>query len=942
MSRGTKREGGLPPWLLRGGCVAGLALCAGLALLAVADAVDTDGDGMSDEYESFFGLTPTNAADAGEDNDGDSLTNHAEFVQWTDPFFLDTDRDGFLDGEDDVPISRVYVAWGNPQFTSGDSHDYAAPAWFVAAFKTAGQWQTNPPAWHASASDPQQTGSLQLEVDRSALTNDAVLEVHLFDHAGGSLFVDVYATNGAPVMTNLFGNIMSGTGVSAWMRLGIPFEDNPSAAGIRIRRGSGQTTVYSCSLAVDKDLDGLDREQEDQIGTLDSLADTDGDGYTDYEEVIEYGTDPNLASDYPRAPVRITAGDKHSVYLLQNRCALAWGRNDEAQLGIGTTGGESTYAVKVHDINNAGPLSNVVAVSAGSLHSLALDAERIVYAWGKNTNGRLGDGTTATRNYPVRVVSTNGTGLLTDIVAIAGGNEHSLAVRNEGYVFAWGRNASGQLGDDTKTDRLTPVIVRDVGGTGCLSGVVAVAGGLAHSVALKTDGTVRSWGDNGDGQLGDNTTTRRLTPVQVRATNGVDYLAGIMAVAAGAEHSLARTAAGQVLAWGKNDKGQLGDDSTSNSSKPVQVLGEGGSGVLDGVVGITGGKAFSAALLSDGSVYSWGENGDGQLGDGSTTATEVPVLNDGDGDDMSDTWEYEHFDDMDETVNGDADADGLTNKEEFLYGTSPTDADSDDDGLSDAAEVDTHATDPLDADSDDDGYSDGAEVSLGTDPKNVSSHPSSVSGVVSYSGGQSGTIYVVAVTLSNSWATAYATVVSSTGLYSIVAMPNLTNYWLKAWLDTDGDGTNGASEAWGVYTNNPLSLTTDASGIDIELTDADTDADGLPDWWETQHETNGCPDPAVPDADEDCDGDGLTKAEEFAAGTDPNSPDTDGDGMPDAWEVQHQQNGCPDPAVPDADGDCDGDGRTNLTEYLQGSDPNKGYVPDTAGLVKLVVGTPLE
>jgi hypothetical protein len=224
------------------------------------------------------------------------------------------------------------------------------------------------------------------------------------------------------------------------------------------------------------------------------------------------------------------------------------------------------------------------------------------WAWGYNPDGRLGDGTTTVRYAPVQVSG------LTGVVALAGGERHSLALKDDGTVWAWGANYYGQLGDGTTTQRLTPVQVSG------LSGVIAIAGGGSHSLALKGDGTAWAWGRNSEGQLGDGTTEVRRTPVQVSG------LSGVTAIAGGDFHSLAAKGDGTVWSWGHNDLGQLGDG-TSGTQRltPVQVSG------LSGVIAVAGGGKFSLALKGDGTVWGWGYNGYGQLGDGTNITRLTPV-----------------------------------------------------------------------------------------------------------------------------------------------------------------------------------------------------------------------------------------------------------------------------------------------------------------------------
>jgi alpha-tubulin suppressor-like RCC1 family protein len=267
-------------------------------------------------------------------------------------------------------------------------------------------------------------------------------------------------------------------------------------------------------------------------------------------------------------------------------------------------------------------LTGVMAIAAGSSYSLAVKSDGSVWAWGDNSYGQLGDGTTNPRGTPVQVLGPNGQGFLTGITAIAAGDSHSLAVKSDGTVFTWGINNHGQLGDGTTSDSSTPVQVVGPNGQGVLTGVVAtVAGRGGYSLAVKSDGTVFSWGYNWAGQLGDSTTSDSSTPVQVVGPNGQGVLTGVVAVRAGASSdSLALKSDGTIWAWGDNEIGQLGDGGTEYfSSTPVRVVG------LTGVISIGAGYAHMLAVKSDGTVWAWGWNGDGELGDGTTYSRGAPV-----------------------------------------------------------------------------------------------------------------------------------------------------------------------------------------------------------------------------------------------------------------------------------------------------------------------------
>jgi alpha-tubulin suppressor-like RCC1 family protein len=212
----------------------------------------------------------------------------------------------------------------------------------------------------------------------------------------------------------------------------------------------------------------------------------------------------------------------------------AWGENESGQLGNGTSGINTSSKSPVGVSN----LNDTESVSADWYHSIALKEDGTVWAWGNNFNGQLGNGTSGTNadsDTPGQVMKKDdSTGILfplAGVKAIAAGCNHSLALTEDGTVFAWGWNGGGQLGGGTYSPSDTPAKVQN------LSEIKAIAAGGTHSLALKDDSTVRSWGDNEKGQLGDGTHTDRKTRVTVKTSNG-SSLGGVKAVAAGQYHSL--------------------------------------------------------------------------------------------------------------------------------------------------------------------------------------------------------------------------------------------------------------------------------------------------------------------------------------------------------------------------------------------------------------------
>ena len=302
----------------------------------------------------------------------------------------------------------------------------------------------------------------------------------------------------------------------------------------------------------------------------------------------------------------ITAGNAHSCALTAAGGVRCWGSNARGQLGDGTTT-ERTTPVDVVGLG-----SPVRTLDAGWNFTCAVTRSGGVKCWGYNGQGQLGNGTTTDSLTPSDVA-----GLASGVTAISAGVLHACALTTRGGVVCWGRNDAGQLGDGTTSDRLTPV---DVAGLG--SGVVAISAGVRHTCAVTRQGAVMCWGANNAGELGDGTTTGRLTPVKVVGLPG-----RTTAVAAGtgeptleASHTCAVTTPGRVMCWGLNWGGQLGDGTTTDSPTPVQV-----AGLRSGIGQIAAGGTHTCALTRRGGVKCWGYNGQGQLGDGTTTDSRTPV-----------------------------------------------------------------------------------------------------------------------------------------------------------------------------------------------------------------------------------------------------------------------------------------------------------------------------
>ncbi|WP_170157263.1 right-handed parallel beta-helix repeat-containing protein [Roseimicrobium gellanilyticum] len=297
----------------------------------------------------------------------------------------------------------------------------------------------------------------------------------------------------------------------------------------------------------------------------------------------------------------IYASTQHAVAVAQNGTAWTWGANGYGQLGNGTTTSSSS-PVQVSS------LTGVVQVTAGAMHTMALKSDGSVWAWGSNMRGALGDGSTTDSTTPVQVSGLN------DVISIAAGggdgwSQHSLAVKDDGTVWAWGANWAGQLGDGSNTERHTPVQI-----TSITEEAAEVEADRSCSQVLLVNGTLLAWGQNQYGQVGDGTKINRGTPVTV------ENISGTTAMALGWDHAAGIDDQGVVFIWGHRNNFQLGDSNALHSVKPVEVPG------IQDVTQAELGTFHAMALKSDGTVWTWGSNEYGQLGINSTISRSIPAV----------------------------------------------------------------------------------------------------------------------------------------------------------------------------------------------------------------------------------------------------------------------------------------------------------------------------
>ena len=289
-------------------------------------------------------------------------------------------------------------------------------------------------------------------------------------------------------------------------------------------------------------------------------------------------------------------GESHTLTLTKNGTVWALGGNDYGQLGNGT------FLREVLEPKRVNGLDSVIAVSAGSNHSVALKSDGTVWTWGFNRTGQLGNGTTEFSPTPNKVSG------LSDVKAIATGGAHVVALKKDGTVWAWGGNQSGQLGNGTNFDCKRPAQIPG------LSNVIAIVAGAYNTSALKADGTVWSWGFNGAGQLGNGSNVKSNIPIQVSGATD------IIAIGAGDWHVTALRRDGTVWAWGNNNMNQLGVTKISYSFSPVQVEG------IGNITDIISSSGHTIAIAKNDTVWAWGGVGARQWGNGtSLNGSPTPV-----------------------------------------------------------------------------------------------------------------------------------------------------------------------------------------------------------------------------------------------------------------------------------------------------------------------------
>ena len=328
---------------------------------------------------------------------------------------------------------------------------------------------------------------------------------------------------------------------------------------------------------------------------------------------------------YPEETIKsVSLGFGHSAAITSIGRVFIWGRNNSGQLGDGTTT-DKLRPIEITNRFNLGAGETIESISLGGGHSAAVTSIGRAFIWGSSSDGQLGGGTLSIMTTPAELTSFFKLGAGEKITSFSLGFLNSSAITSTGRVFTWGRNDKGQLGDGSIARRIRPVDITRLFDLGPGETIVNMSLGYYHSAAISSEGSIFTWGMNENGQLGDRTTDSKYIPIKITNPN-YKYLGDkFKSIYLGLSHTAAITEKGQVYSWGDNSNGQLGNGTTIEKTMPSYIGNLPQTYMDETIQSISLGSLHSAAVTTNGRIFTWGSNANSQLGDGTITQRNNPI-----------------------------------------------------------------------------------------------------------------------------------------------------------------------------------------------------------------------------------------------------------------------------------------------------------------------------
>ncbi|PZQ49100.1 MAG: hypothetical protein DI551_00155 [Micavibrio aeruginosavorus] len=329
---------------------------------------------------------------------------------------------------------------------------------------------------------------------------------------------------------------------------------------------------------------------------------------------------------------QVGSGGNHACGLRADGTTWCWGLGTNSQLGNnGSASSSRPVRVQNSDGSGAGYWSDWKQLSIARYYSCGLRSNGTLWCWGTDTNGSMGNGTTSSVNArPVQVKNSSGAGTWSDWTSVYGYYQQTCGIRTDGSAWCWGNGSNGQLGNGTTatTNNPLPIQVKNSGGGGNWTDWRMITAGAGMSCGIRADGTAWCWGGiNNWGSRGDGLTTNNVSlPVQVKDSGGGSAYSDWLSLSAGGGQVCGIRANGSAYCWGLNANGQVGDSTSgTNRSLPVQVYDSAGTGYWYDWVQVIAGNSHTCGIRSSGTTWCWGNNSNGRLGNNSTSQSTIPV-----------------------------------------------------------------------------------------------------------------------------------------------------------------------------------------------------------------------------------------------------------------------------------------------------------------------------